>query len=199
VLLFLALARMTGALGRSAFVAAVFAVHPLHVESVAWATERKDVLAGLCFSLTLLAYARFAERPDSKRSSALVLVALACGLLSKPTVVTLPLMLLLLDFWPLARLSRAAGARRVWLEKLPMLALALAAGMVTLLVQRSGGGMEFADRALPLGLRFWNALDSYGVYLAQTVWPVRLSVFYPTRSRRFRMRERCSRAHSWWR
>ena len=179
VLLFLALARMTGALGRSAFVAAVFAVHPLHVESVAWATERKDVLAGLFFSLTLLAYARFAERPDSKLRYALVLVALACGLLSKPTIVTLPFVLLLLDFWPLGRLSRGGSARRVWLEKLPMLALALAAGLVTLLVQRSGGGMEFADRALPLGLRLWNALDSYGVYLAQTVWPVGLSVFYP--------------------
>jgi protein O-mannosyl-transferase len=181
VLLFLALARMTGALGRSAFVAAVFAVHPLHVESVAWATERKDVLAGLCFSLTLLAYARYAERPDSKLRYALVLAALACGLLSKPTVVTLPLVLLLLDFWPLGRLRLppAATPRRVWLEKLPMLALVLAVSAVTLLVQRSGGGMEFADRALPLGLRLWNALDSYGVYLAQTVWPVRLSVFYP--------------------
>jgi hypothetical protein len=179
VLLFLALARMTGALGCSAFVAAVFAVHPLHVESVAWATERKDVLAGFFFSLTLLAYARFAERPDSKRSYALVLAALACALLSKPTAVTLPLVLLLLDFWPLGRLSWAASARRVWLEKLPMLALALAAALVTLLVQRSGGGMEFADRVLPLGVRLWNALDSYGVYLAQTVWPAGLSVFYP--------------------
>jgi len=181
VLLFLALARMTGALGRSAFVAAVFAVHPLHVESVAWATERKDVLAGLCFSLTLLAYARFAERPDSRLRYALVLLALACGLLSKPTVVTLPGVLLLLDFWPLGRLriSPSGSARHVWLEKLPMLALALAAGVVTFLVQRSGGGMEFADRALPLGLRLWNALDSYGVYLVQTAWPTGLSVFYP--------------------
>ena len=181
VLLFLALARMTGALGRSAFVAAVFAVHPLHVESVAWATERKDVLAGLCFSLTLLAYARFVERPDSKLRYALVLLALACGLLSKPTVVTLPGVLLLLDFWPLGRLrvSPNGSARHVWLEKLPMLALALAAGVVTFLVQRSGGGMEFADRALPLGLRIWNALDSYGVYLVQAVRPSGLSVFYP--------------------
>ena len=181
VLLFLALARMTGALGRSAFVAAVFAVHPLHVESVAWATERKDVLAGLCFSLALLAYARYAERPDSRERYAWVLVALACGLLAKPTVVTLPLVLLLLDFWPLGRLRLppAATPSRVWLEKLPMLGLVLAASAITLLVQRSGGGMEFADRELPLGLRLWNALDSYGVYLAQAVWPADLRLFYP--------------------
>jgi tetratricopeptide (TPR) repeat protein len=181
VLLFLALARMTGALGRSAFVAAVFAVHPLHVESVAWATERKDVLSGLCFSLALLLYARYAERPGSRARYAGVLVALACGLLSKPTVVTLPLVLLLLDFWPLGRLRLppAATPGRVWLEKLPMLGLVLAGSLVTLLVQSESGGMEFADRALPLDLRLWNALDSYGVYLAQTVWPADLRVFYP--------------------
>jgi tetratricopeptide (TPR) repeat protein len=180
LLLFLALERMTGALGRSAFVAAVFAVHPLHVESVAWASERKDVLAGFFFAMTLLAYARYAERPDSRLRYAWVLLALACGLLSKPTVVTLPLVLLLLDFWPLGRLRLppAATARRVWLEKLPMLGLALAASLVTLLVQRTGGGMEFADRELPLGLRLWNAAGSYGVYLAQTVWPADLRVFY---------------------
>jgi tetratricopeptide (TPR) repeat protein len=181
ILLFLALARMTGAPGRSAFVAAVFAVHPLHVESVAWATERKDVLAGLCFSFALLAYARYAERPVSRPRYALVLLALACGLLAKPTLVTLPAVLLLLDFWPLGRLRLpvAGTGRRVWLEKLPMLALVLAAGAVTFLVQRAGGGMEFAERALPLDVRFWNALDSYLVYLVQAVWPSDLKVFYP--------------------
>jgi tetratricopeptide (TPR) repeat protein len=156
-------------------------VHPLHVESVAWATERKDVLAGLCFSLTLLAYLRYAERPGSRLRYALVLLALACGLLAKPTVVTLPAVLLLLDFWPLGRLRLplAATPRRVWLEKLPMLALVLVASAVTFLVQRMGGGMEFSERALPLGIRIWNALDSYGVYLVQTVWPSDLHVFYP--------------------
>jgi tetratricopeptide (TPR) repeat protein len=181
VALFLALARMTGAHGRSAFVAAVFAVHPLHVESVAWASERKDVLAGLFFGLTLLAWARFAEQPGSRSRYALVLLALAAGLLSKPTVVTLPFVLLLLDFWPLGRLRLplATTPRRVWLEMLPMLVLVLVVSAVTLLVQRSGGGMEFADRALPLGLRVWNALDSYGVYLGQALWPADLSVFYP--------------------
>ncbi len=181
VTLFLALARMTGALGRSAFVAAVFAVHPLHVESVAWASTRKDVLAGLFFAGTLYVHSRHAEQPGSKSRYALVLLLLACGVLSKPTVVTLPFVLLLLDFWPLGRLhvDTRAGGRRVLLEKLPMFALVAAVSAITFWVQRSGGGMEFADRMLPLGLRLWNALDSYGVYLAQTVWPVRLSVFYP--------------------
>jgi len=181
VTLFLALARMTAAPGRSAFVAAVFAVHPLHVESVAWASERKDVLAGLFFAGTLYAYARFAERTGSKWRYALVLLLIAGGLLSKPTVVTLPGVLLLLDFWPLGRLHSdpRAGARRVLLEKLPMLVLVAAASGVTLLVQHSGGGMEFAQRELPLSLRLWNALQSYSVYFGQAVWPVGLTVFYP--------------------
>ena len=179
--LFLALARMTGAPGRSAFVAAVFAVHPLHVESVAWASERKDVLAGLFFSGTLYAYARFAEQTGSRMRYALVLLLLAGGLLSKSTVVTLPLVLLLLDFWPLGRLhpDPRAGARRVLLEKLPMFVLVAVASAITFSVQRSGGGMLFAQRELPLDLRLWNALDSYGVYLVQAVWPSDLSVFYP--------------------
>jgi tetratricopeptide (TPR) repeat protein len=181
LVLFLALARMTGAPGRSAFVAAVFAVHPLHVESVAWASERKDVQAGLFFAGTLYAYARFAERTDSMSRYALVLLLLAGGLLSKPTVVTLPFVLLLLDFWPLGRLhvGLRAGSRRVLLEKLPMLALIAAVSAITFSVQRSAGGMVFAQRELPLDLRLWNALDSYGVYLAQAVWPSDLSVFYP--------------------
>jgi tetratricopeptide (TPR) repeat protein len=180
VLLFLALARMTGAQGRSAFVAAVFAVHPLHVESVAWAAQRKDVLAGLFFAATLLAYARYAESPRSRARYALVLLLFAGGLLSKPSVVTLPLVLLLLDGWPLGRLrpGAPAGARGVLLEKAPMLALAAGASLVTLAVQRSGGGMAFAERELPLGVRLWNALDSYGTYVAQGLWPSGLQVFY---------------------
>ena len=112
---------------------------------------------------------------------ALVLLGLAGGLLSKPTIVTLPAVLLLLDFWPLGRLrgEHRAGARRVLLEKLPMLALVAAAGLVTLLVQHSGGGMDFAQRELPLPLRLWNALHSYGVYFGQAIWPSGLRVFYP--------------------
>jgi tetratricopeptide (TPR) repeat protein len=180
-LLFLALARMTGAPGRSAFVAAVFAVHPLHVESVAWASARKDVMAGVCFAGTLLAYARWVERDRSKLRYALVLLLLAGGLLSKPTIVTLPLVLLLLDFWPLGRLhpDPRAGLRRALLEKLPMFALAAIAGLVTLVVQRAGGGMAYAERELPLGLRLGNAVQAYGVYLVQTVWPSGLRFFYP--------------------
>ena len=173
---------MTGAPGRSAFVAAVFAVHPLHVESVAWATERKDVLAGLFFSLHAARLRALRRAPGLEARYALVLLALACGLLSKPTVVTLPFVLLLLDFWPLGRLRAVAGRERA--PRLAREAADARAGRWPRArsrssVQRSGGGMEFAERELPLGLRLWNALDSYGVYLVQAVWPSDLSVFYP--------------------
>lgn len=172
IVLFLALARMTGSTLRSAFVAAVFAVHPLHVESVAWVSERKDVLSGLFWMLTLAAYAHFAARPGTGRY-ALVLLAFGLGLLAKPMLVTLPCVLLLLDHWPLARLGR-----RAWLEKLPMLALSAAAAGVTLWVQREQGAAAFGE-ALPLGQRLANALDSYVTYVRQTLWPTDLAVFYP--------------------
>jgi tetratricopeptide (TPR) repeat protein len=172
VALFLALAGMTGATGCSAFVAAVFAVHPLHVESVAWASERKDVLSGLFWMLTLAAHAHHAARPMPGRY-ALVLAALLLGLLAKPMLVTLPCALLLLDYWPLRRLGR-----RAWLEKLPMLALSAAVGAATLFVQRATGSMRFGD-AIPLGERLANAVDSYVVYVWKSLWPTGLAVFYP--------------------
>jgi len=170
--LFLTLAAMTGATWRSAFVAAVFAVHPLHVESVAWAAERKDVLSGFFWMLSLAAYAGYAARPTLWRN-ALVLVAFALGLLAKPMLVTLPGVLLLLDYWPLRRLDR-----RAWLEKVPMFALSGVIAVVTFRVQREMGAMDYGE-AIPFGERLGNAVDTYVQYLRQCVWPAGLAAFYP--------------------
>ncbi len=175
-LLFAALERLTGALWRSAFAAGVFALHPLHVESVAWASERKDVLSAVFFALTLLAWARYAERPGSRARLALAAVALALGLLAKPMLVTVPFALLLLDFWPLGRLRRGE-VRRCLLEKLPLLALAAAAAAVTYLVQSGQGAMPGSPP--PLATRAQNALHATAAYLGQTFWPTGLAVFYP--------------------
>jgi hypothetical protein len=177
VVLFLALLRLTGAAGRSAFVAAVFALHPLHVESVAWAAMRKDSLSGLFWMLALWSYAGSARRPGA-RGWAAVTLFLALGLLSKPAVVTLPFVLLLLDYWPLGRLRRAAEARRAVLEKLPWIAIVAGASAVTLWVQAQAGALPDAMR-LPFELRLWNAVDSYGNYLLESFWPAGLAVFHP--------------------
>jgi tetratricopeptide (TPR) repeat protein len=183
-LLFLALLRLTGATWPSAFVAAVFALHPLHVESVAWAASRKDVLSGVFFMLCLLAWARYAERPSPSRYAAAAL-ALAAGLLSKPTLVTTPFVLWLLDVWPLGRLRGASGAREslrraslLLLEKLPLLLLCAATGAIAYAVQ-SRVGTTRAGEQLGLALRAMNALDAYRIYLAQSVWPSGLCPFYP--------------------
>ena len=186
LLLFAALRRMTGALWRSALVAALFALHPLHVESVAWVAERKDVLSGFFWMLTLWAYARYAERPGSKRRYLVVALCLSLGLMAKATLVTLPFVLLLLDFWPLGRF-RSDGSEeqldrsRCWpllREKLPLLVLALAASVVTLVVQAQSGAVRDLE-ALPLDVRIGNAFVAYVAYLVKTVWPVGLSIFYP--------------------
>ncbi len=178
-LLFLAFVRMTGAVGRSAFVAALFALHPLHVESVAWVAERKDVLSALCFSATLLLYARLAARPSARRYAAVVAM-FALGLTAKPMLVTLPAVLLLLDVWPLGRLrlAPAIDGRRLGtlvLEKLPLLALSAAASVMTVVAQHTAISLAarytFSDR---LG----NALVSYVRYLAGTIWPTELSISY---------------------
>lgn len=180
LLLFLLLEGMTGATLRSAAVAALFGVHPLHVESVAWLSERKDVLSTLLWLLATLAYARWTR---SRRSSAYVAtaVAMAAGLMAKPTLVTLPFTLLLLDAWPLGRWRGAGGDRpgmALVLEKVPLFALSLASSVVTFLVQRSGGAMaDVASR--PLAERFARAASSYLVYLRMTVWPSDLAVFHP--------------------
>ena len=180
VLLFIALQRMTSAVWRSAFVAAVFAIHPLRVESVAWISERKDVLSGVFFMLTLLAYVHYVRAPSVARYLA-VAAALALGLMSKPMLVTVPFVLLLIDYWPLGRTNgqslQVAGRRvTLFLEKIPLLLLCVGSSVVTFLVQRGAVGFT---QDLPVWPRITNAMVSYIVYIAQMFWPVNLAVFYP--------------------
>lgn len=182
LLLFGLLKRITGARWRSAFVAFVFALHPLHVESVAWIAERKDVLCALFWFLTLWAYVNYTQRRSAGRYL-LVVLLFCCGLMSKPMIVTLPFVALLLDVWPLRRIGFGSEAtRKGWarliLEKLPLMALSAGASVVTYLVQQSGGSVSAADQ-IPLLLRVENALVSYVVYLGSFVWPAELAVFYP--------------------
>jgi len=167
--------RATGTRWRGALVAFLFALHPLHVESVAWVAERKDVLSACFWFLTLWAYVRYAERPGMGRYLAVAL-AFCLGLMAKPMLVTLPLDLLLLDYWPLSR-PRQKRNRAIW-EKLPLLALSLIAAAITYLVQERAGAVK-AFSGLPLGIRLENALVSYGIYIVKTFWPARLAVFYP--------------------
>ena len=200
VLLFLFLQTATGFPWRSLFVAALFALHPINVESVAWIAERKNVLSMLFFLLALLAYVRYARRPKLSRY-ALVAVLFSCGLLSKPQVITLPFLLLLLDYWPLDRFAAAplGGASTVspaqnaptavptppkfslaWLilEKLPLLALSVASAIVTMMGQRVGGAVQGLSRYTPL-LRVETAVISYVRYLGKALWPTNLVVLYP--------------------
>ncbi len=170
-LLLLVLWRMTGAPWRSALVAALFALHPLHVESVAWISERKDVLGTLFGLLALGAYAGYVAGRSAARY-ALVVVLFALSLMAKPMWVTFPFLLLLLDAWPLRRLDRAAVV-----EKLPLLALSLASSVVTVLAQEAGGAI--AGLHVGFGTRLANAAVSYAAYLGKTFWPARLAVFYP--------------------
>jgi Flp pilus assembly protein TadD len=175
--LYLLLARLTGCAGRSFFVAGLFAVHPLHVESVAWVAERKDVLSALLFVLTLLLWRRYAGRPAPGRLAAATAV-FALGLMAKPMLVTLPFVLLLLDWWPLGRLRRPADAVPLVREKLPLFALSAAGSVVTYVAQSSGHAIA-AMAALPLRWRLANALVSYLRYLGKALWPADLAVFYP--------------------
>jgi Flp pilus assembly protein TadD len=189
ILLFLVLRRMTGTLWQSAFVAALFAIHPLHVESVAWISERKDLLSAVFFMLTLGAYIRYVHK-FSFTSYILVLLMFAFGLMSKPMLVTVPFVLLLLDYWPLKRFPREvptkldqqrraedrASIRRILLEKIPLLLLSFGSCAATLLAQR-----HFIDPIGHLSLmdRFSNSAVATVIYLRQLVWPFGLSVFYP--------------------
>lgn len=176
VVLFLAFLRMTGALGPSAFVAAAFALHPLHVESVAWAAERKDVLSGSFWMLTLWAYARHAEAASARRMG-LVALLLALGLMSKPMLVTLPFVLLLLDFWPLERVAKE-GWRRLVLEKVPLFVLVAISSAVTFIAQRKAGAvLPLETYSFPVRLE--NALLGYVSYLGKAFWPTGLSPYYP--------------------
>ena len=175
LVLFLVLQAMTGRLWCSAFVAAFFAVHPLHVESVAWVAERKDVLSGLFFVLTLGAYVRYVRRPFQWGRYLLVLLLCALALMSKPMLVTLPCVLLLLDFWPLDR-TRTVPAKRLLAEKLPMFIMVGMVSALTLTLPGNKSAQEWAG--LPWYYNTGNAVLSYGVYLRQTLWPEGLTCFY---------------------
>ncbi|MGA3268996.1 MAG: hypothetical protein ABSE16_19530 [Verrucomicrobiota bacterium] len=214
VLLFVVLNEMTGALWRSVFVAAVFAIHPLRVESVAWVSERKDVLSGVFFMLTLLCYAKAVTRLRSEASARqasdewrvtrdrgtgdkaqviaspvtrhpslfywLAVLFFALGLMSKPMLVTLPFVLLLLDYWPLGRFTPTSdvGVQRLLVEKIPFFALSAAVCLVTFVVQQQSGAVAQLAR-YPLPDRLGNVFVSYARYLGKTFWPVGLANFYP--------------------
>jgi Tfp pilus assembly protein PilF len=179
LLLFLIFGRMTGGLWKSGFVAALFAVHPLHVESVAWVMERKDVLSAMFWLLTMAAYAYYADKPSLKRYG-LVFIAFGLGLMSKPMLVTLPIILLLLDYWPLRRFEEDAfvAGRRLIREKIPLIAMSAVVSAITIYAQdRSGALKSLGD--IGLSDRMVNVVVSYGGYVAKMLQPVNLAVFYP--------------------
>ena len=184
MLLFLLLMWSTGRLGPSLFVAAVFAIHPINVESVAWIAERKNVLCTLFFFLTLWAYGWYARKPGWKRYLAVVAL-FAAALASKPMVITLPFVLLLLDYWPLNRVrgeERSADPEFPWsrlvLEKLPLLLLSAASAIITMQAQAAGGAMR-STQQFSFGVRLANAISAYVTYLWKMVWPARLGPLYP--------------------
>lgn len=197
LLLFLLLNRLTGATWRSAFVAAFFAWHPLRVESVAWAAERKDVLSAFFWMLTLLAYVKHmtSDKWRVTRTAGILsrvtchvspsyflsLFFFACGLMSKPMVVTLPFILLLLDFWPLNRFEPRISAQKtasLFIEKLPFFALS-AAGSIVMSIAQKGNLSVWSLTELPLGFRIENALVSYLRYVSKIFWPADLALIYP--------------------
>lgn len=189
VLLFLFLESVTGLAGRSAVVAALFAVHPIDVESVAWISERKNILCTAFFLLGLYAYQRYAQNPKLKRYSAVVF-SFALALMSKPMAITFPCVLLLLDYWPLERMqsfgstSEAIARPRYqpkplgWLvlEKIPLLLLSVGSAIVTVIVQKSGGALR---AEYSISLRAENAVVSYTRYIGKLFWPTRLATLYP--------------------
>lgn len=197
LLLFLFLKCITGKLWRSAFVAALFAIHPLHVESVAWVTERKDVLCMFFMMLALWMYARYAERPSSGKYLSVFLL-FGLGLMAKPMVVTFPFILLLLDYWPLGRfkfgnkdssgkipagkhfipLNKKINFSQILLEKIPLFALSITVSVITFIAGKTGEALISVD-VIPLKYRIPNAIVSYVVYIRKTVWPNDLAVFYP--------------------
>jgi tetratricopeptide (TPR) repeat protein len=199
LLLFLVLEQMTGAMWRATVVAALFALHPLHVESVAWVAERKDVLSTLFWMMTMWAYVRYVKCPGFSRYL-LTLLLFALGLMAKPMLVTLPFVLLLIDYWPLGRFNKMersgdstgvapsrrtgeAGSQRSLLfrlirEKAPLFVLAGVSSIVTFVVQKTGGAV-WSLEAVPITMRVANALISYVYYIGKMVWPQHLAVFYP--------------------
>src|SRR5258706_3903505 len=195
LLLFIWLRRLTGATWRSAFVAAIFAVHPLQVDTVAWVTERKNVLSGFFWLLGLLAYVSYARNRSLSRYL-LVMLTFSAGLMCKPVLVTLPCVMLLLDFWPWRRSSWArrnlpasptdlqiteaptAKMSFLVLEKFPLLLLAIGSSLITVW-SHEGLGISQESHGLPLELRLENAFVSYARYLGKVFWPARLAVLYP--------------------
>jgi tetratricopeptide (TPR) repeat protein len=193
ILLFLVLERMTGAIWKSAAVAALFALHPLHVESVAWVSERKDVLSTFFWMLTMMGYFWYVKSRTVSRYLIVVLFYIL-GIFSKPMLVTLPFVLLLLDFWPLKRLypfqtnstddihagegSRWSGLSVIILEKIPLIVLALISSGITICAQGSGGAVVSRE-FLPMSIRISNAITSYIAYLGKMIWPLNLAIFYP--------------------
>ena len=191
LLLFLVLSRMTGSRWRSAFVAALFALHPLHVESVAWVSERKDVLSTFFWLLTMWFYSRYVRRPGLA-NYLLIMFALAIGLMAKQMLVTLPLVLLLLDYWPLERFTfgslkknskhkakfGAVSFSSCLLEKLPLLALSAVASLIVFLVQ-SKATLVKSTVAIPFGYRLGNATLAYAKYIRKMFWPADLGILYP--------------------
>jgi Flp pilus assembly protein TadD len=182
ILVFLILRRMTGTTEQSFFVAALFGVHPLHVESVAWVSERKDVLSTFFWLLTTWAYARYVEEPKFQKRAAIFFYTLALllfclGLMAKPMLVTLPCVLLLLDYWPLKRWE-SKGTRYLITEKVPFFLLAAVASAATVLIQK-GANTVVSLAALPWSARVGNAFVSYARYLGKLFCPINLSVFYP--------------------
>lgn len=177
VLLFFVLGQMTGAMWRSAMVAALFAVHPLHVESVAWVAERKDVLSGFFWMLTMGAYLRYTRRPGPGRY-ALVLLAFSLGVMSKPMIVTLPFVLLLIDYWPLGRFTPCSKGvtRRLIIEKAPLILLSAAASHMTYLAQSP---KIISLQRVDLATRIDNIISAYLAYIQKMIWPAHLAALYP--------------------
>jgi Tfp pilus assembly protein PilF len=177
VLLYILLARTTGRVWQSAFAAALFAVHPLNVESVAWIAERKNVLSTFFLLMAMWAYACYVDRPTWYRY-ALVLLAFVFGLMAKPMLVTLPFVLLLLDYWPLGRLNEWKDAKRLLIEKIPLFVMTIAVSVFTFLATRHEGAVISFD-VLSFGDRILNVVVSYTKYLVNLFWPADLAVFYP--------------------
>jgi len=181
ILLLIILVRMTKSLWASAFVAFAFALHPLHIQSAAWIAERKDVLSALFWFLTMLVYLRYADKP-SIRSYLVTLLVFVLGLMAKPMLVTLPIVLILLDWWPLRRFIKhpqaGVGAKHLLMEKIPFFILSAISSVITVVVQqRTGAVKDIAQYSLIA--RVANAMTSYINYIVKMFWPARLSIFYP--------------------
>ena len=184
ILAYVVFKRLTGCSWKSALVAALFAVHPAHVESVAWVSERKDVLSTMFWMLTMLAYARYSSSVREKEASGTtawlrmwpVIILFALGLMSKPMLVTLPFVLLLCDYWPLGRMNDLSDLRRLTIEKIPLFLLAAASSVITLIAQSSAGATASLG-TVPLGTRAGNVVVSYGRYLRMLVYPFELGIW----------------------